>query len=168
MLVGACKKDNERGKITMDKICAFFGHREIGRDISKSLEQAVRLAIADGATIFWVGGYGMFDACAAGCVRRLKKEYKQISLHLIFAYLPTEKDTFLDIYDSTIFPEGLELVPRRFAISHRNRWIADHCDMVIGCIDHAYGGAYTAFQLAKRKGKAIVNIGELDKRNFVL
>ncbi len=146
----------------MGKVCAFFGHREIWRDISKPLQQAVRTAIAKGATVFWVGGYGAFDSYAAGCVRQLKKEYPQISLHLILAYLPTKKDPIADGYDSTIYPEGLELVPKQFAISRRNRWIVNHCDMVIGYIDHCYGGAYAACLLAKRMGKTLLNLGCLD------
>ena len=100
-------------------------------------------AITNGATTFWVGGYGAFDSYAAGCVRRLKKEYPQISLDLILAYLPIGKHALADAYDSTIYPEGLELVPQRFAISKRNRWIVDNCDMIIAYVRSTYGGAYT-------------------------
>lgn len=146
----------------MGKVCAFFGHREIWSDISQPLEQAIRVAIADGATMFWVGGYGAFDSNAAGCVRRLKKEYPHISLHLILAYLPTKKDPLEDMYDSTIYPEGLELVPKRFAISKRNQWIVKNCDMVITFVNHEYGGASSAYRLAKRLGLSIINLGSLD------
>lgn len=140
--------------------CAFFGHREVWGDISEPLEQAIRKTITEyGATTFWVGGYGQFDSYAAGSVRRLKKEYSQISLHLILAYLPTKNHSLADYYDSTIFPEGLELVPKRFAINRRNRWIAHNCDMVIAYVEHRYGGAYTAYQAAKAAGKMVINLG---------
>ena len=146
----------------MDKVCAFFGHREMWRDLSGSLEEAIRMAITKhGATVFWVGGYGNFDSCACGIVRMLKMEYPHISLHLILAYLPERKDPLAEYYDSTIYPEGLETVPRRFAISKRNQWIVNNCDMVIAFVDHNYGGAYTAYRSAKRKGKVITNIGYL-------
>ena len=146
----------------MSKVCAFFGHREIWSDISEPLEQAIRTAIADGTTVFWVGGYGAFDSYATGCVRRLKKEFPQISLHLILAYLPTKKDPLADTYDSTIYPEGLELVPKRFAISKRNQWIVCNCDMVICYIGHCYGGAYSAYALARKSKKKIINLGCLE------
>ena len=69
-----------------EKVCVFFGHRAFSQDISSVLEEAVRKAIIQyGITAFWVGGYGLFDSCAAGCVRRLKKEFPHISLHLILA-----------------------------------------------------------------------------------
>lgn len=148
----------ERG--IMRNICAFFGHREIWADISEPLEQAVRSSIADGVTEFWVGGYGAFDAQAAECVRRLKREYPAITLHLIVAYLPAKKDTFDDLYDSIVYPEGLEFGPQRFAITKRNRWIVENCDMVIAYVRSTYGGAYTALQLARRKERHIINIAE--------
>ncbi len=146
-----------------NRICAFFGHREIWCDISKSLDCAVRTAIKEyGATEFWVGGYGMFDSFAVGSIRRLKKDFPQITLHRILAYLPTRKDPLSNTYDSTIYPKGLELVPRKFAISKRNQWIADHCHMVICYIDHSYGGAYTACKAARRKNKVLINLGTFD------
>ena len=144
----------------MSKVCAFFGHRDVWADISEPLEQAIRIAVAEGVTDFWVGGYGSFDSYAAGSVRRLKKDFPEISLHLILAYLPTEKDPLADNYDSSIYPEGLELVPQRFAISKRNQWIVNNCDMVIAYVRNTYGGAYTAVQSAKRKGRYIINIAE--------
>ena len=152
-----CQRKEEN---TMGKVCAFFGHRVIGADISSQLEQAVRIAITNGATTFWVGGYGAFDSYAAGCVRRLKKEYPQISLDLILAYLSIGKHALADAYDSTIYPEGLELVPQRFAISKRNRWIVDNYDMIIAYVRSTYGGAYTALRSAKRKGIHVVNLAE--------
>lgn len=143
----------------MNRICAFFGHREIWQDISGQLEQAIRTVITENnITTFWVGGYGQFDSRAEGIVRRLKKEFPHIALILILAYLPTDKNPSSDIYDDTIYPEGLELVPKRFAISKRNQWIANNCDMIIACVQRDYGGAYTACKYAEGKGKPIINI----------
>ena len=144
----------------MSKVCAFFGHRDVWADISEPLEQAIRIAVAEGVTDFWVGGYGSFDSYAAGSVRRLKKDFPEISLHLILAYLPTEKDPLADNYDSMIYPEGLELVPQRFAISKRNQWIVNNCDMVIAYVRNTYGGAYTAYQYACKKGLPTINLAE--------
>ena len=152
----------------MGKICAFFGHRLICGDLSEALENAIRAAIADGATEFWVGGYGNFDSMAAGCVRRLKKEYSRISLYLIYAYLPTKEDPMINSYDGTIYPEGLELVPKRFAVSKRNQWIVRDCDMVIAYVDKTYGGAYAACQFAKKKGRVVVDLAEKCNETSVL
>lgn len=145
----------------MGRICAFFGHRDIWQDISEPLEQAIRTVIKEhDISVFWVGGYGQFDSRAAGMVRGLKKEFPNITLHLVLSYLPTAKTYFSDNYDSTVYPEGLELVPRRYAISKRNQWIVNNCDIVIAYVHHNYGGAYTACKYAERKGKLIINIGQ--------
>lgn len=145
----------------MERVCAFFGHREIWKDISVPLEEAVRMAITDyGITNFWVGGYGQFDSCAAGCVRRLKREFPNVRLQLVLAYLPMGEDPLTSSYDSTIYPEGLELVPKRFAISKRNQWMANYCDIAIAYVNQAYGGAYQGYRTAKRK-KLVINLGSL-------
>ena len=139
----------------MDKICAFFGHHELWRDVNTELELAVRHAINEGCSIFWCGGYGTFDQCAAGTVKRLKTEFPDLHLELILAYLSQSK-IIPDLYDRTMYPDGLESVPQRFAISKRNRWMVQNCDLVITCVDHGYGGAYAAFCQAARQQKKIL------------
>lgn len=58
----------------------------------------------------------------------------------------------------TVFPEGLEMVPPRFAIVHRNRWMVHEADMVIAYVTHDWGGAAKMVVLAEKKGKKIVRI----------
>ena len=121
----------------------FFGHRVVYEDITIELHEAIRKAIEEyGVTTFWCGGYGAFDEKAAGAVFRIKQRYPEIELLLIRAYLPKQRDQLPEIYDGSIYPEGLENVPKRFAISHRNQWMATNCDMVIAYIKHGYGGAF--------------------------
>lgn len=145
------------------RICTFFGHRELERDISIDLEAAIRQMIEkQGITVFWSGGYGAFDSKAAFMVHKLKKEYPHITIILILAYLPKSKDRISEIYDDSIYPEGLEIVPKRFAISKRNRWMAEQCDAVIAYVNHTYGGAWQAYQLAQKQQKKCRNLGTLD------
>ena len=143
----------------MGKICTFFGHRELYQDISAQLEQAITFAIHQGYDIFWCGGYGAFDLNAAGTVQRLKRIYPHIQVVLILAYLPTHP--IADIYDHSIYPEGIEIGPPRFAINRRNQWIIKNCDSAICYVNHTYGGAYTAYQTLKRQSKLLFNIGKL-------
>lgn len=144
----------------MGKVCAFFGHRDVRNEIYLRTEQTARIAIEKaGASQFWVGGYGAFDALAAAAVTQLKKEFPEISLYMILAYMPGADRPLPACYNGTIYPEGQELVPPRFAITRRNQWMASNCDMVIGCVDVGFGGAYAACRTAARKGKRLVNIG---------
>lgn len=68
----------------MGKVCTFFGHRELYQDIGPQLTQAIISAIRQGYDIFWCGGYGAFDLCAAGTVYRLKKHIHTFKLSLFW------------------------------------------------------------------------------------
>ncbi len=145
----------------MGKICAFFGHRDEYPDIVKLKEQIKYVIEKENVSKFWCGGYGVFDNCAASLVKQIRKEFNQIELQLILAYLPKDNEKISGIYDSSIYPESLELCHPRFAISKRNQWIIKRCDVVICYINHSYGGAYSAYKIAKKSGKIIYNIGSL-------
>lgn len=107
------------------KICAFFGHSTVHENILEKLNDAILTAIEDyGVKTFWCGGYGDFDSMAARAAHNLKKKYPDIEIILVRAYIPKPREELSDIYDDSIYPEGLETLPYRFAISHRNKWMA--------------------------------------------
>lgn len=60
---------------------------------------------------------------------------------VVLAYLPTsqEDNPFKGL--PTLFPEGIENVPKRFAISFRDDYMVKECDMVLCCITRSFGGA---------------------------
>ena len=62
-------------------------------------------------------------------------------------------------YDAIIYPE-IESVPLRYAICHRNRWMVEKADLVIGFITHQSGGAYQTYRHAVSKNKMIFNIAD--------
>lgn len=134
----------------------FCGHAQISQ--SKKIEQwlydVTQKLIEQGATTFYLGGYGAFDSLAASILREQKKQYPQIDLVLVLAYLNTERNT--SGYDSTVYPP-LETVPRRFAISHRNRWMVESADVVVAYVLHDWGGAATTLRCAKQKKKQIIS-----------
>lgn len=63
-------------------------------------------------------------------------------------------------YDVTLYPE-IEDKPPKFAIVYRNRWMVDKADLVIAYVNYRRGGAYKTYAYAKRKGKTVINFGEL-------
>lgn len=65
------------------------------------------------------------------------------------AYLPTKETQ----YKNTLYPEGLESVPLRFAISHRNKWMVEKSDYVIAYVNWNFGGAAQFYEMAKKKVK---------------
>lgn len=143
------------------RTCTFFGHRSISGMHEDSLTVLVDKVIRENNVhTFWCGGYGEFDALAARTVSKLKKKYSDIELVLVRAYMPKSGEQLSDIYDATIYPEGLENVPKRFAISRRNQWMAQNSDMAITYVNHTFGGAYQAYKTAKRYAM-VFNLGEL-------
>lgn len=79
----------------------FCGHSQITKEdtIANWLRTVTQNLIEQGATTFFLGGYGAFDSLAASILREQKKKHPQIELVLVLAYLNTDRDT--SGYDST-------------------------------------------------------------------
>ena len=134
----------------------FCGHKDIhDRDaVERWLYDVCWDLILQGAEEFYLGGYGGFDHLSAAVLRELKKKHLQIRLILVLPYLNSSVPT--EGYDETVYPP-LEFVPKRFAISRRNEWMVQECDMVIAYVTHGWGGAAKTLEYARRKKKRIVS-----------
>ncbi|MFI3174571.1 MAG: hypothetical protein R3Y53_05120 [Bacillota bacterium] len=140
------------------KVCSFFGHKTILSKVEAELLQHIRHAIETlNVQEFYVGEYGAFDFLAKKCVVECRKEFPHIKLYLALAYMPTKNTLIGKDYDGSIFFDGLESGPKRFAITKRNRIIAKESDVIICYVEKKSGGAYTAVNHAKNQGKLILN-----------
>ena len=138
--------------------CTFFGHRDCPSDIRSRLrETLVDLIENHGADFFYIGSHGSFDAVARNIVRELKTVYPMIEYTVVLAYMPQGTNEYED-YSDTMLPEGIEHVPKRFAISWRNNWMLDHADYVVTYITHSWGGAAQFAQKAEKQGKVVYNL----------
>lgn len=59
----------------------------------------------------------------------------------------------------TVIPTYDRSVPLRFSIAARNRWMLDRADTVVTYVDHSGGGAARFQELAYRKGKRVILLG---------
>lgn len=136
-------------------IVTFCGHREgyCSAEVSAWLDVLLPALIEGGAGIFYLGGYGRFDALAASAVWRQKFFYPDVQSILVVPYLNREYD--LSEYDDTLYPP-LESVPLRYAISKRNDWMITNSDVVISGVTHGWGGAAKTLAVAKRKKKFVL------------
>ena len=141
--------------------CTFFGHRECPAEIREKLRQRIIKLIEQGVDTFYVGQQGQFDGCVHSLLKQLSEDYPRIFCHSVLAYLPIEKGDFGD-YSDTIFPEGLETVPPKFAIVRRNKWMIDNAEYCVCYIHHTWGGAYQFAAQAKRKGLTVINLGPME------
>ena len=96
-------------------------------------------------------------------MKELISEGKNVDYSVVLAYIPGQKYEFdlPDQYADTIYPDGLEDVPPRFAICRRNDWMVNNSDAVICYVVNHFGGAYTYTEKARRKGKCIINIADM-------
>ena len=51
----------------------------------------------------------------------------------------------------------------RFAITYRNRFMIEKSDFVIVYVEHSWGGAYSAYKYALKKGKQIYNLANFQE-----
>lgn len=139
-------------------VCTFFGHRDCPASIRSSLRAVlIHLIETEGVTSFFVGNQGAFDAAVQSVLRDLQSNYPAITCTVVFAYMPRQPEPY---GLATLLPEGIEKVPKRFAISWRNRWMLDHADYVVTYVTHAWGGAAQFAVRARKQGKRVYPLGE--------
>lgn len=139
--------------------CTFFGHRDCPDSLRPALYQAVtRLIEENGVDRFYVGHQGAFDRLALAVLQQAAAAYPQIRYEVVLAYVPSPKKDTDAQPPNTLLPDGIETVPKRFAISRRNRWMVEHADYVIAYVLYR-GGASQFVELAQRKGKTVVFVG---------
>ena len=146
------------------KTCFFIGHRDAPETVRPLLDAAVERHITEyGVTEFVVGHYGRFDFMAAGAVRKAKERHAKVTLTLLLPYCPFDHDT--SDYDRTYYPEGLEAVPKSFAIVRANEHIITACDYLI-CYDAGLVGntgrlVRKAMRRQKKGEMRVENLAEL-------
>ena len=142
--------------------CTVFGHRDTPEAIRPRLREAiVELIEKYGVTTFYIGDKGAFDLMAKSIIRELCNVYPQIRYSIVLAYLPQKRDEFDNRdFSDTIFPEGIETAPKRYAISWRNNWMLKRADYVVCYVNHSWGGAAQFVEKAIKQGKVVVNLAD--------
>ena len=141
--------------------CTFFGHRDCPAYIKPKLRAVVvELIVQYDVDRFYVGRQGAFDAMARVVLQELAVEYPHISYAVVLERLPGPREKVVWDFSDTIFPEGLEAVPPRFAISKCNDWMLKQADFVVTYITHNWGGAAQYAEKAQRQGKRVLNLAE--------
>lgn len=142
---------------------AFFGHGNAPSDLEPRIEQSVIQLIEENEDItFLVGTHGHFDAMARAVLKRLAPKYPNMEYRIVLAYMPVKREDEEDRFEGlpTTLPEGIETVPKKYAISYRNNYMVKECDVIICYITHDWGGAAQFVEKARRKGKNIINLAQ--------
>ena len=92
-------------------------------------------------------------------LKELTVIYPHIKYSVVLAYIPGKRDEFdITDYSDTMYPDGLESVPLRFAIDKRNRMMIEWSDIVVTYVCYSGGGAAKFKEIAERRGKQIINL----------
>lgn len=138
----------------------FFGHRKTPENVKPILRRILTdLIEQDSADIFYIGNQGDFDFMARQVLKELKEIYSHITYTVVLAYMPSIKDKYYDFnYMNTIYPEGLENTPKKYAVSKRNYWLIENSDIVVTYVSNRIVGAAKFKEISEKKGKKVINI----------
>lgn len=149
----------------------FFGHRYIDnffRTEDKLQKRITELLLNNQYVEFLVGRNGDFDQLVSSTVLRCKRSIRDdnSSLVLVLPYPTAEfennEDSFYDYYDEIEICEESSRTHFKNAMQVRNRSIVDRADLVICYIERNEGGAYQTIRYAKKQGKTIINLADID------
>ncbi len=141
------------------KACTFFGHKDCPDTIYPRLKNCIEdLIVNQGVGRFYVGHQGRFDALALRALRELQAAYPTVKHYVVLAYLPQKEMPYPA--EETLYPEGLEPVPPRFAILHRNKWMLDNTDYVVTFVTTSVGGAAFEKREAERKKRIVLELAQ--------
>lgn len=150
-------------------IVTFCGHAQISKteEYEQQILTFLEEKVGDRPADMYLGGYGSFDSLAYDCCKKYKQTHPNVSLVLVTPYLTIDyQKNHLDFqrtrYDFILYPE-IEDKPKRYAIIYRNRYMVEKADYVVAYVSHDWGGAYTTYKYAKRKGKEIFNLAKFQE-----
>ena len=152
----------------MQKKCFFTGHRDTPEEIFPLLAEEVERHIVEySVTDFYVGHYGRFDRMVARAVKEAKKRHPDVTLTMLLPYHPFDQPISIpEGFDGTYYPNGLETVPKRFAIMKANQLMVKECTHLIAYVTHFMGGSGKLLEYAQRReAKGLLRIQNIAEKN---
>ena len=137
------------------KTCFFIGHREADEKLLPKLKETVeRLITKENVRFFYVGEYGGFDRIAANAVIKAKSRYPDITLMRVLPYHPAERPVEAPYgFDGTYYPDGLEKVPKPYAIVRCNKLMVSTSDWLVCYVRHGCSNSQKLLEYAERREK---------------
>lgn len=139
--------------------CCFFGNRDTPSHIADQLTPLLRHLVEEmGVDRFLVGNEGAFDRMVATALAELKKAHSTVRCYIVLAYMPQKQSEPFPL--ETVYPEGLESVPKRFAIDRRNKWMLKQANITVGYVRSSIGNAARYLEMAQKNGKTVVRLAD--------
>ena len=137
--------------------CTFFGHKDTPLNVKEKLKVAI-LDLVDnhGVKNFLVGNNGNFDSMAQRVLKEVIRSRDDVTFSIVLSRI--DEKALTDNQEMTVFPEQLENVLARFAISKRNDWLIKNSDFAITFVKYTCTNAYKLMNKALKRGLFVVNI----------
>ena len=137
----------------------FHGHQTLERELAPRLRELIRVKPF---LEIYVGRNGEFDIYAASVVKHIQNEVGKENSELVCVLPYSQKDMeyYEKYYDRILIPECVGGTHPKGAITKRNRWMVEQCDLFVCYVEREEGGAYTAMKYANKLDKKVVNLYE--------
>lgn len=132
--------------------CCFIGHRD-AKGIENIIERNINLLLKSGITDFYSGGSGNFDTLCEKAVKNLGGKINFVPYNISQIHSSSNI-----IFDKIILPFGNKPYSK-YDIPNRNKWLVDHCDVML-CYVYKNGGAKKTLDYAEKSNKKILNIDD--------
>ena len=138
--------------------CCFIGHVDTPFEIRSKLKETLASLISEGVLDFYVGNNGNFDLLIQDVLVEMIKEGQPINLNVVLAY-PNEESIRAE-QKYTLYPEGLDNTPLRFAISKRNDLLIKNSHILVAYVRHRFSNSHKWVDKAKKNGLKVINLAD--------
>ena len=142
-------------------VCTFFGHKDAPSEVKEKLKIELLHLLEKESIRFYIGNNGSFDYYAQSVAYEISKSNPDANAIVVLSHLNEKIISGLQI--DTVFPEGLEKTPPRFAISKRNDWMIKQADVAIVFVKNKLTNSYKWLTKAKKKGLTVINLADETK-----
>ena len=78
---------------------------------------------------------------------------------MLLPYHPAERKVVLPAgFDGSLYPLGMENIPRRFAIPRANRWMVEHCTHLVAYVTHPASNSGKVVEWGRFKEEKVVEL----------
>ena len=137
----------------------FFGHRDAPSEVRPALKAVVEQLMKEGVREFCVGNNGNFDFLVQSVLKEIVDKREDASCSICLSRL--DEQALCGDQSLTVFLEGLEGTPPRFAIARRNDLMLKRATYGVAYVKHTPSYSANFVRKAERKGISVINLALL-------
>ena len=138
--------------------CCFIGHADTPFELRSKLKETITDLISQGTLNFYVGNNGNFDLLVQEVLTDMIKEGQPINLNVVLSY--HNEEVIRAEQKFSLYPDGLENTPLRYAISKRNDLLIKNSHILVTYVKHRFSNSHKWVDKAKKKGLKIINLAD--------